>query len=166
MGQGRLGCVRWGYEMSVRARCWDAWLVFVGGSIGTLLRYLVGSGFSVLGVARGAHFPLGPHFALDTLTVNLAGALFLGLAVGFVTARGAPTERQTRFRLLFGTGAMGGFTTYSTFALQTSEMLTSGEWRTAAAYALATLIIGGILSAVGLLLGRRLSGLPRRVEGQ
>lgn len=141
-------------------------LVFLGGSVGTLLRYLVGLGFSQMGAAPGVASLLGPSFALDTLGVNLVGALLLGITVGFVTARGGPTRSQVRFRLFFGTGAMGGFTTYSTFALQTSEMVALHEWGSAACYVLATVIVGAVLSSLGLLIGRRFAIAPRKSGGK
>lgn len=144
--------------MRAPTRYTSAGLVFLGGSVGTLLRYLVGLGFSEIGAAHGVASLLGPRFALDTLTVNLVGALLLGITVGFVTARGAPTRSQVQFRLFFGTGAMGGFTTYSTFAFQTSEMLALHEWGTAVSYVLATVIVGAVLSVAGLLVGRRIAG--------
>lgn len=148
--------------MRTSTRYTGAGLVFLGGSVGTLLRYLVGLWFSQVGTTPGVASLLGPRFALDTLVVNLVGALLLGITVGFITAHGPPTRSQLRFRLFFGTGAMGGFTTYSTFALQTSEMVALQERGAVASYALATVIVGAALSAVGLLVGRRMADTPRK----
>lgn len=119
-------------------------LVFVGGGIGALIRYLVD-------VAA----PRPGGFALDIFLINILGAFLLALAVGFITGEGEPTRRQLRFRLFFGTGMMGGFTTYSTLAVETAHLTGEGRWAGALLYSLGTVIVGAALSVLGLFAGRR-----------
>ncbi|MEG9226397.1 fluoride efflux transporter FluC [Aeromicrobium sp. Sec7.5] len=111
-------------------------LVAAGGAIGTLARY--GLDESV-GVVR--------DLPLSTLLVNLVGSLALGLLVG----RGVPE----RLRLMLGTGLIGGFTTYSAFAVQVQDLGTGGDIALGAAYALVTVLGGFALAVVGLRWGRR-----------
>lgn len=83
-------------------------LVALGGAIGSVARYGVG-----LAAARmfGLAFPWG------TLFVNTVG----GLAIGLLTARVGPEHEH--LRLLIGVGVLGGFTTFSTFSLETVRLL-------------------------------------------
>lgn len=88
-----------------------AWAtVAVGGAAGTLARH----GVDVL----------APGWS--TLAVNLTGAFALGLLLQLYASRGAGDPRGTHVRLLLGTGFLGGFTTYSTLALQTGRLLRDG----------------------------------------
>lgn len=111
-------------------------LVAAGGAIGTLARY-------------GLDESIGQvqELPLSTLLVNLAGSLALGLLVG----RGVPE----RLRLLLGTGLIGGFTTYSAFAVQVQDLGSRGDLLLGGAYALATAVGGFALAVVGLRWGRR-----------
>ena len=78
--------------------------------------------------------------------INITGAFILGVIVGFST-RFASSKRAERYRLLLGAGAMGGFTTYSSFAVQSVAPETI--WMT-----LATVIVGTLAAWVGLIVGR------------
>ncbi|MDF2555056.1 MAG: integral rane protein [Microbacterium sp.] len=78
--------------------------------------------------------------------INVVGALLLGLVVGVVARRGE-TARARAARQLFGTGLLGGFTTYSTFALQAAEG--ASVWLT-----LATAVLGVLAALLGLRLSR------------
>lgn len=120
-----------------------AWLVFLGGALGTLVRYLI-----------DAFFEPVAGLAVDILLINLAGAFLLALVVGRITGVGTPTAQQMRFRLFFGTGAMGGFTTYSTLAFHVASLGDQGRWGAGLAYALTTLLMGAALSFLGLGVGR------------
>ncbi len=91
-------------------------LVFLGGALGTLLRYLVGQ------AGLDADW-----FPWSTFVVNILGSFLLGalLAVPVPLHAGRAAARSTRLeqaRLLVGTGILGGFTTYSAFALELAEM--------------------------------------------
>lgn len=99
-------------------------LIFLGGGCGSLLRYVI-AGF--VQPARGggalAVFPVG------TMTVNAVGCLLIGiLAALFV--RPVLVSEEVRLALLIG--VLGGFTTFSTFAYETFELVNDGEWGRAA----------------------------------
>lgn len=87
-----------------------------------------------------------PDAALGVLAANLAGALLLGV----LTARLSASD----LRVFLGTGLLGGFTTYSAFAVDSVDLWTSSPL-VAVGY-IAVSVIGGIAAAaVGLHLGRR-----------
>lgn len=119
-------------------------MVFAGGTLGTVARYLIDLAFDPAGA-----------FALDIFIINIVGATLLAGAVGYITGSGEPSVNQLRFRLFVGTGMMGGFTTYSTLAFHTAEQGVSGDWGGGATYALVTVLVGAVCSAGGLWVGRR-----------
>ena len=114
----------------------DIALVAAGGAVGTLARYGLDEALGTVG-----------EVPASTLAVDLTGALALGLLVGL----GA----STRLRLLLGTGVLGGFTTYSAFAVQVQDLGSRGELALGAGYALVTVVGGFALAALGLRWGRR-----------
>jgi fluoride exporter len=120
--------------------------ICVGGAVGTGARYLV-----TLWAVRtwGLGFPAG------TLAVNLAGSFLLG----FLMHLASMTQWMPPVvRLALTTGAMGGFTTYSTFNYETTDLLRAGAWSYALLNVASTLI--GCLAAgvAGMLLARTLLG--------
>lgn len=86
---------------------------------------------------------------LSVPVINVVGALLLGAVTGW-SARIARTRRAEQLRLLLGAGVMGGFTTYSTFAVQ--AVTTAALWIT-----LTTVVLGTAAGWIGLLVTR-----PRR----
>lgn len=111
-------------------------LVAVGGATGSLLRHVVSTA-------------VGPHAGLPTgtLLVNLVGAFVLGVVVTVVGS--------ARVRTLVGPGLLGGFTTYSAFALETQQLVDGPTPALGLAYLLATVAGGYTLSVLGIALGRR-----------
>ncbi|GAB3603123.1 fluoride efflux transporter FluC [Microbacterium aureliae] len=91
-----------------------------------------------------------------TLGVNVAGSLLLGVVVGWLA------DRHPRLRALLGTGMLGGFTTYSAFAVETVLWLRE-PWLAAALVA-ASVLAGVTAAAAGLWIGRRLADVPGEVE--
>ena len=91
-------------------------MVGVGGCLGAVLRYLV-SGY-VQGMLQDVQFPYG------TLAVNLIGCFVIGLLSQLADARGVFT---TESRLFVFTGILGGFTTFSTFANESMNLLRDGQ---------------------------------------
>ena len=86
-----------------------------------------------------------------TLLVNVTGCLVLGLLIALVFAR-APGSAW--LRPFLGTGVLGGFTTYSAFAVETVQLTDAGRPALAAGYVLASVTGGVAASTLGLLAGR------------
>lgn len=112
-------------------------LVFLGGGLGSVARYLVS-----LAAAR----LFGDEFAWGTLAVNLAGCFLIGLAVGL--AERSILSRE--FRIFFVTGVLGGLTTFSTFSFESTRYFAGGEYLKAGADVAANVIVGLALAAAGL----------------
>ena len=121
--------------------------VAVGGALGAPARYVLG---------RSLHESAGVPLA--TLTVNLTGAFVLGMLLVLVGERLAPTRYVRPF---FGTGVLGAYTTYSTFAVETDLLVRHQRVGVACGYVAAT-VVGGLVAAwTGVLLAR-VAPLPRR----
>lgn len=123
----------------------DLGVVAVGGAVGSLARYLI-----TLAVGDTGAFPLA------TFGINVVGAFLLGMLVEALTRLGSDHGRWRTVRLLLGTGVLGGFTTYSLLAADTAELLLDDQVWVAAGYGLATLVVGGAASWLGVLSGRAL----------
>jgi CrcB protein len=119
-------------------------LVLAGGTAGTFARY---------GVEQS--LPAGGGVPWGTLTVNVTGALVLGLLLGTLAARGAETPARRAARLALGTGVLGGYTTYSTFAVEADRLVRDGSPAVAVAYVAVSLVAGVVAALVGLRLGGR-----------
>jgi CrcB protein len=117
-------------------------LVWVGGSLGTGARYGLLERIPQLG-----RVPVG------TLLVNVLGAFLLGLLLERLLRAGPDAGGRRDLRLLAGTGFLGGFTTYSTLATDVVGLLQAGEVGRATGYALATLLLGGLATALGVRCG-------------
>jgi CrcB protein len=100
--------------------------------------------------------PAGSGFPWPTFTVNIFGSLVLGLAVAFLEAA-APTRY---LRPLIGTGLCGGFTTFSTFTVETDSLVRDGRAGIAIAYAVASIATGLLAVSAGMGIAR----LRRRRE--
>jgi len=120
-------------------------LVAAGGAVGSVARYLV----SLVLPHESGEWPW------STFAVNLAGAFLLGWLLEAVARRGPETPRLRRVRLFFGTGMLGGFTTYSSLALDITQLTGDGTWPAALGYAGATLLLGTLAALLGVLLGAR-----------
>ena len=111
-------------------------LVFLGSGLGGMARHGVG----LAAVRLGANFPFG------VLAINIVGSTLMGVLVGWYAMRGGSQP----LRLFLATGVLGGFTTFSTYALDGILLLQRGETAAALAY---------IFGSVGLGLGGLLLGL-------
>jgi len=118
-------------------------LIGLGGAVGTLMRY----GLSLV----LADQTLSTGWPLGTLVANVAGSLLLGALMQL--ADGAEIM-GTDLRLVLGVGVMGGFTTYSSFNLETLRLAQEGHpWR-AAAYVTVTVVVCLLAGLAGLWLAR------------
>ena len=101
--------------------------------------------------------PLG--FPWATFTVNVAGSFVLGLIVTLVVERWPPTRFVRPFAAI---GFCGGFTTFSTLAVEATQRVQHGRPGLAVAYVTASLVAGVLAATVGMTLARgRLLPVPR-----
>lgn len=111
-------------------------LVVLGGTLGTALRDRLAAWWP----ARVGELPW------TTLLVNLSGAFLLGALLQLVVLVPRDGGQRRAVQLTLGTGVLGGYTTYSTFALETATLGLEGSGLMAAGYALVT-VLGGFLAA-------------------
>ncbi|MGK3952097.1 fluoride efflux transporter FluC [Microbacterium sp. I2] len=122
----------------------------------TLAYVMVGGAIGVLGRAAIVD-PVGDEIVpWVTLAINAAGSLLLGIVVGWLD------DRHPRARAFLGTGVLGGFTTYSAFAVQTALWI-STPWL-AIGLAGASLAAGIAGAIAGLFIGRRIADRPGEIE--
>ena len=115
-----------------------AGVVLIGGC-GSVLRFVVDG---AVGARLGKGFPFG------TLVVNLSGAMILGLITGL--ALGSSQA------LLAGTAAVGSYTTFSTWMLETQRLTEERQNRWAALNVIVSLLLGVTGAALGRLIGAQL----------
>lgn len=118
-------------------------LVGVGGAIGAMARY--GAGMAI-----GRFWP--GTFPLATLLVNILGSVAMGVFVGLMV-RWLPAW-QAEARLFVAVGILGGFTTFSSFSLDTIVLLERGELLQAGAYVLLSVVVCLVGLYFGLLVTR------------
>ena len=116
-------------------------LVFLGGGVGSLLRYIIIRTFN-------NYFP---HFYLGTFIVNIVGCLIIGLVLGLSLKNNILTQNQT---LLLTTGFCGGFTTFSTFSLENHSLLKAEQILHFSFYTLSSITIGILAVVLGFWLSK------------
>jgi CrcB protein len=114
-------------------------LVGIGAGTGGILRYLINLAL------HSTKFPLA------TLIINLSGSLALGVIAG-IWAKDHP------LRLLLGVGLLGGYTTFSTFSLDSVLLLQKGEYAQAAFYVIGSVVLSILALVAGLWIVRSLYG--------
>lgn len=102
--------------------------VGVGGMLGSIARYLL----SLIPLKASNGFPV------MTLLINVLGALLIGLIVAWTEKTGTLSAHMV---LLLKVGVCGGFTTFSTFALETEQLLQSGREISAVVYAVLSVVL-------------------------
>jgi fluoride exporter len=123
-------------------------LAAVGGALGALGRWALGD---VLPVQPGG-------WPWATLLVNLSGCLLLGVLTGLLAAR---DPEPAWARPFLAVGVLGGWTTYSAFAVEVVRAADVGALGLAAGYVLASVAGGVLATATGVLLARRPAGAAR-----
>ena len=111
-------------------------LVFIGAGVGGVMRYAVNLAASRI----DSDFPYG------TLAINVVGSILMGMLVGWFALR----SESPQARLFLATGVLGGFTTFSTFSLESVSLIERGQAPAAAGY---------IVASVGIALGGLFVGL-------
>jgi CrcB protein len=119
-------------------------LVIVGGALGCYLRYALSKWCNAQ--------PWGQTFPWGTFFINVSGSFVLALAAAIVLERLPPAYSD--LYLLVGTGFCGGFTTFSTFELETFRLVREGSWW----YALANVFGSCLAGFVAILLAVALVG--------
>ena len=104
-------------------------LVFIGGGLGSVARYLIGLKLN--------NFESGIPFG--TLLANVLGSLFIGIILAYSTKTGLLNENHS---LLLATGFCGGFTTFSTFAYENHLFIKSGDYFSMIPYLTVSFIFG------------------------
>ena len=127
------------------------WYVALGSAIGGVARYLLGGWIQERS---------GMVFPVQTLLVNVSGSLLLGFLQRYALDSTALTPEV---RTMLTIGLCGGYTTFSTFSLETSRMLEDGNWARAALYIL--LSVGCCVGAavLGVAMARELLLLRQRI---
>ena len=123
---------------------WNYFAVALGGSVGCCARY---------GVSQWVQLYYTRSFPLATLIINVVGSLTMGFLF-VVTLERASVNPALRMAIL--TGVLGGFTTFSTFAMETLLLLEDGETTYAVTYVLASVVLGLGAAFLGVYLARSL----------
>ena len=113
--------------------------VMLGGAVGAGLRY---------GLSLVLNPPIGAGMPWGTLTANVVGCLLIGWLSSMVS------EAPEAVRLGILVGVLGGFTTFSSFGLETIRLMQAGEWAIALTYALVSNGVG----LLAVLLGLKIAG--------
>ena len=117
--------------------------VFLGGGTGALSRYLMSLW---VGSLWDGSFPLG------TFLINLIGCFL----IGFLGGLSEKLTIEPNVRLLLQTGFLGGFTTFSSFGLESFQLFRRGEGVLASGYVLGSNLIGIVLVVVGFFASKTL----------
>lgn len=123
-------------------------VIGVGGAFGALSRAGISELFGTTPIELGDQ---SAHFPWATLTVNVIGALLIGiLAVALIS------DGDSYLRPLLITGFLGGFTTFSALALEAADLIDHNMWPTAVAYLALTVGAGLLAVQFGIRVAKRL----------
>ena len=114
-------------------------LLAIAAAVGSVARYLAG---------KAIQGRLGTAFPWGTFTVNVSGSFLLGLIVGLVAHHGVSADVRT----VLGVGLLGGYTTFSTWSVETMGLLEEAALVPATLNALASVGAGMLAGAAGLAL--------------
>lgn len=114
-------------------------LICLAGGVGALLRFLVDG---LIRTGLGRSFPWG------TLLVNISGSFLLGLMTGLLLHQ----QLSPTAALIFGTGLLGGYTTFSTTSFETVRLIEERRYIAALANAGGTLVVTIVAAGLGLIL--------------
>ncbi|MHA6279784.1 fluoride efflux transporter CrcB [Salinimicrobium sp. CAU 1759] len=118
----------------------QALLVFLGGGVGSVLRFLISRNLNQLSA-----IPLG------TLLVNFSGSLIIGLVLGLGLKQEVFSANAT---LLLATGFCGGFTTFSAFSFENQALLKAGDYLNFGIYSAGSIVLGIAAVLLGLWLAK------------
>ncbi len=118
-----------------------ALLVFLGGGLGSMLRYLISKPLN----------SLHSNFYLGTFTANILGCLLIGIIMGMAAKNQLLSQQSVLF---FATGLCGGFTTFSAFAFEKHSLLKQGDFLPFLLYLSSSILLGILAVAFGLWITR------------
>ncbi|OIQ88204.1 putative fluoride ion transporter CrcB [mine drainage metagenome] len=118
-------------------------MVVLGGMLGTALRAQLEGAFAA---------PAG-EWPWVTFVINLVGSFVLGALLEVLSRTGADAGWRRAVRIGLGTGVIGGFTTYSTFIVETALLVRDGHAGTGAVYAVVSLVLGLLSATTGFVVG-------------
>ena len=124
-----------------------AWVI-IGSALGGMARY---------GVSGGVARRIGETFPWGTLTVNVVGSFVIGLFAALVAPGGALGGGRMVGAFVM-TGLCGGYTTFSSFSLQTLNLARDGEWPRALANIVASIVLCLLAVWAGSALGALIPG--------
>ena len=130
----------------------EALAVMAGGALGSLARWLVAEWI--------ARFPWSCHFPYSTLLVNVTGSFGIGLLSEWLI-EGGLLGHGSAFRALIFIGILGGYTTFSSFSLQTLALLRSGYWLFAAMNVFLSVFFCLAAVWLGVVIVQWANGVPR-----
>jgi CrcB protein len=119
-------------------------LLTLGGALGTCARYFLGV---FVASKLGVSFPWG------TFAINVSGSLVIG---AFMAVSAERFSIDPRWRLFVATGFCGGYTTFSTFAYETVQLMSGKQWGLALANAGGSVLASVIAVIAGAALARSL----------
>ena len=122
----------------------NALVIGLGAFIGANLRYLV----QTMMAAR-----FGPDWPAGTLVVNVTGSFVLALFVTLATTR---LIVSPNLRLFIAVGLLGGYTTFSSYMVETLNLVQAGRWLPMAFYFLGNIGLGLIATIAGVVVARAL----------
>lgn len=114
-------------------------LVFLGGGIGSLLRFSIGR------ILNKTNWDL----PIGTLAVNITGSFIIGVVLGFAIKN---NSLDSNLSLLLVTGFCGGFTTFSAFTYENYNLLRTGDFTNFAIYTIGSILLGIAAVFLGLFL--------------
>ena len=127
-------------------------LVALGSAVGGVLRF--GIGELVLFLFPAHPGSLEKSFPWATFFINITGSLFLGWFFYFTERQVTDIGWRANLRFLFAVGIAGGYTTFSSFALEADRLIEHGEWLKSAAYVAGSVFLGMVALRLGVILAQ------------
>ena len=122
-------------------------VVMIGGALGTLSRYLISI----------AAMPISGQLPVGTILINITGSFIIGFFGTLTLAHGRyPVSEEVRLFVMIG--LCGGYTTFSSFSLQTLDLLRAGALTRAATNIVASVVLCILAVAVGHAVGAYFNG--------
>lgn len=123
----------------------NTFLIFIGAGFGGIARFWI---------SNGIYWLLGRQFPYGTLVVNASGSFLMGFLFSLILGRFNVLGPPLRALLLIG--FLGGYTTFSSFSIETLNLYENGAWLSALLNVLLSVVICIFLTWLGIIQGRQL----------